>query len=187
MTAYEEATMIETMTIASYIKDRLDLPAYDTKKLQKLVYFTQAWSLGWTGRRVFADDFEAWPDGPVVRKLYAAQAYGSVPGFDGDLPDDVRALIESVIAHYGHLTYKQLVDLTHEHTPWVEARGDLGPSTPSRVRLDRETMRRFYTREAIEGRGPERLALAAPADSATVMELVMRSRVRWSEALLKLA
>lgn len=39
-------------------------------KLQKLVYYAQAWSLVWDEQPLFPDDFEAWANGPVVRSLY---------------------------------------------------------------------------------------------------------------------
>ncbi len=39
-------------------------------KLQKLVYYSQAWYLGNRKEELFSDDIEAWPHGPVIRSLY---------------------------------------------------------------------------------------------------------------------
>jgi hypothetical protein len=39
-------------------------------KLQKLVYYSQAWHLVWDEEALFADHIEAWANGPVVPKLY---------------------------------------------------------------------------------------------------------------------
>src|SRR6185369_5131439 len=40
-------------------------------KLQKLVYYAQAWNLALNdGRALFDDDFEAWVHGPVIFDLY---------------------------------------------------------------------------------------------------------------------
>src|SRR5258708_570857 len=39
-------------------------------KLQKLVYYSQAWGLVWDERPLFAEQIEAWANGPVVRDLY---------------------------------------------------------------------------------------------------------------------
>lgn len=36
-----------------------------TWKLQKLCYYAQAWHLAWTGNPIFAEDFQAWSNGPV--------------------------------------------------------------------------------------------------------------------------
>lgn len=41
-----------------------------TIKLQKLVYYCQAWSLVWTESPLFDDRIEAWANGPVVPSLY---------------------------------------------------------------------------------------------------------------------
>ena len=39
-------------------------------KLQKLVYYAQAWSLALNNEELFADDFQAWVHGPVLVSLY---------------------------------------------------------------------------------------------------------------------
>jgi uncharacterized phage-associated protein len=41
-------------------------------KLQKLVCYSQAWSLVWDEKRLFPARIEAWANGPVVTKLYQA-------------------------------------------------------------------------------------------------------------------
>jgi len=41
-------------------------------KLQKLVYYSQAWHLVWEDKRLFSDRIEAWANGPVVPNLYPA-------------------------------------------------------------------------------------------------------------------
>jgi len=42
-----------------------------TMKLQKLVYYCQAWSLAWDGVPLFDEDFQAWANGPVCPELFA--------------------------------------------------------------------------------------------------------------------
>ena len=39
-------------------------------KLQKLVYYSQAWSLVWDEKPLFRAQIEAWANGPVVPPLY---------------------------------------------------------------------------------------------------------------------
>ena len=39
-------------------------------KLQKLLYYVQAWSYGIRNKPMFAGDFEAWIHGPVNRTIY---------------------------------------------------------------------------------------------------------------------
>lgn len=44
----------------------------DSWSLQKLTYYSQAWSLAWDSDPLFEEKFEAWSDGPVSRKLFQA-------------------------------------------------------------------------------------------------------------------
>ena len=39
-------------------------------KLQKLVYYCQAWSLAWDDKPLFDEDFEAWANHPVCPELF---------------------------------------------------------------------------------------------------------------------
>ena len=40
-----------------------------TWKLQKLCYYSQAWSLVWDEEPLFSEDIQAWAHGPVIPKL----------------------------------------------------------------------------------------------------------------------
>ncbi len=40
------------------------------KKLQKLLYYAQAWSLVLRDKKLFDDKIEAWIHGPAIRKVY---------------------------------------------------------------------------------------------------------------------
>lgn len=52
-------------------------------KLQKLVYYCQAWHLAWDGEPLFRESIEAWANGPVVPALYEAHrgVFRVGPGF----------------------------------------------------------------------------------------------------------
>ena len=41
-------------------------------KLNKLVYFAQAWSLEKLGKPLFEEEVEAWQHGPVIPSVYTA-------------------------------------------------------------------------------------------------------------------
>jgi len=41
-------------------------------KLQKLIYFAQAWHLANTGEPLFREDMQAWTHGPVVPSVWHA-------------------------------------------------------------------------------------------------------------------
>ena len=61
--------------VAEYILQKhaaaeLDRLAMTAMKLQKLVYYCQAWHLAWEGRALFPEAIQAWASGPVCPALY---------------------------------------------------------------------------------------------------------------------
>jgi uncharacterized phage-associated protein len=127
-----------------------------TRTVQKLVYYTQAWSLAWNGHGVFSEPIEAWKDGPVVRRLYSA--HPAIPEGNPDaLTRDEKAIVDAVMAFYGHLTVDQLVELTHHELPWQRARGDVSPGAHSWAEITPGAMRSYYTTKSLTGQAtPER-------------------------------
>jgi hypothetical protein len=60
--------MAAIFDVAEYIL--ASLGAMSAMKLQKLMYYSQAWTLAWTDRPLFEEEIEAWAKGPVVPELY---------------------------------------------------------------------------------------------------------------------
>jgi uncharacterized phage-associated protein len=103
-----------------------------TMKLQKLVYYSQAWSLAWDGTPLFGDAIEAWEHGPVVRTLFEhhrGQRWirdldaGSDEALTGIQPDTIDAVLE----RYAGLSAEVLSELTHAEDPWRQARRQPDP------------------------------------------------------------
>lgn len=110
--------------VAAYVLAQLG--QMGTMKLQKLIYYCQAWSVVWDERPLFDETIEAWEHGPVVRELYAQHRrqpfVASLPKGDATTLDaDQRATIDAVLRVYGHRTDWWLRRLTHAERPWVDA------------------------------------------------------------------
>ena len=60
--------MTSVFDIAKYILEKYE--SLPTMKLQKLVYYSQAWSLAWDNEPLFYEEIKAWANGPVVEELY---------------------------------------------------------------------------------------------------------------------
>jgi uncharacterized phage-associated protein len=118
-------------------------------KLQKLVYYCQAWSLVWEDRPLFHERIEAWANGPVVPELYE-QHRGSfvvseVPKGNPDvLEANDRTTIDAVLNYYGGKSAQWLSDLTHKEDPWVNARRGVLPGEPSRREITLSGMAEYY-------------------------------------------
>ena len=120
-----------------------------TWKLQKLVYYSQAWSLVWDDIPLFNESIEAWANGPVVRELFDSHrgqfTVSNIPlGNPNNLTDDEKETITSVLDYYGDRSSQYLSDLTHMEDPWKLAR----KGTPDRRRSNRiislESMAEYY-------------------------------------------
>lgn len=122
--------MATVNNVAKYILEQL----HDTThmKLQKLLYYTQAWSLVWDERPLFNARIEAWANGPVVPSIYSAfrgcfkVSASNLPEADSSqLTPDERETIDGVLAYYGDKPSQWLSDLTHMEPPWRNARKGL--------------------------------------------------------------
>ena len=118
-------------------------------KLQKLVYYAQAWSLVWDEEPLFDEVIEAWANGPVVRELYERhRGQFRVTRWNGN-PDALsRAQKESVNAilkFYGKMSSQELSDLTHREKPWADARQGLDPGERANREITLSAMAEYYS------------------------------------------
>lgn len=118
-------------------------------KLQKLVYYAQAWSLALRDEPLFPEKIKAWVHGPVVPQLYHRfKDFGAGPiNLKPDLPAidaDEQDLLDDVLEVYLGFSSWDLERLTHDEEPWQEARAGLAPDEPSDAEISTETMGRFY-------------------------------------------
>lgn len=118
-------------------------------KLQKLVYYSQAWHLVWEDEPLFGERIEAWANGPVVRELYDAhRGQFTVSAWPKGNPSAFtaaqRSSIDAIVDNYGDKTAFWLSELTHRESPWRDARGDLGPSDRSSHEITPATMAEYY-------------------------------------------
>lgn len=119
-------------------------------KLEKLCYYSQAWSLVWDERPLFGEKFQAWENGPVCPELYARHRgeFNVTPGeFRGDpgvLDQSQRDTVDAVLGYYGTLSAYELSTLTHREAPWKDARGDIEPGQRSNNVISNASMAEYY-------------------------------------------
>lgn len=101
-------------------------------KLQKLLYYSQAYHLRDHRVPLFHEAIYAWEHGPVVPQIYRKYknfGYLTIPHTDFEyadlitneqkLNDDEIATINEVWEQLGHLDGKTLEELTHQEDPWL--------------------------------------------------------------------
>ena len=127
----------------------------NNKKLQKLVYYAQAWYVTFIEEKLFDDVIEAWVHGPAVRNLYRKyKKYGFEAITDNvdeniinTIPAKTKSILDSVWDAYGKLDADYLEILTHSEEPWLEARNKLAPHESSSNEISLDTMKKFYSKK----------------------------------------
>lgn len=140
--------MPKVLDVASYILSICG--PMTAMKLQKLVYYSQAWHLVWDSELLFEDSIEAWAYGPIVPRLYEAHRGAfKVSELDGGNPDllseSEKETIDRVCEYYGKYNAQQLSDLTHSEEPWNKARRGLDPLARSNNAIRPEWMDAYYS------------------------------------------
>jgi uncharacterized phage-associated protein len=141
--------MASAIDVAKYILEKRG--ETETMKLQKLVYYSQAWNLVWADEPIFDEDIEAWINGPVVRELYALHR--------GEIKIDSEALdkgdssvltprecktIDKIVDFYGKHSSFYLSQLTHDEKPWQYAREGLSPDERGSKPISPADMKEYY-------------------------------------------
>ncbi|MBQ9493089.1 MAG: DUF4065 domain-containing protein [Oscillibacter sp.] len=134
------------------------------KKLQKLCYYAQAWSLALYDKPLFKGKFRAWVHGPVNKKLWKEFqdiSYRKITVSDFKDPErdlkfqslqkEEKEFLRRVWATYGQYSGSELEILTHRERPWLEQRTGLNPFENSDRVISPESMRDFYRGLYIQG------------------------------------
>lgn len=139
------ATVFDT---ARYILEKLS--PMSTMKLQKLCYYCQAWSLVWDDAELFSEEFEAWANGPVCKKLYDATrgkfnvTAKDEPGDSNNLSENQKDSINLVLDYYAKHNAQWLSQLTHMEDPWLQARVNVPAGESSSNIITKESMALYY-------------------------------------------
>lgn len=140
--------MANVLDVASYIL--ANEGSMTTMKLQKLVYYAQAWSLVWDESPLFLHRIEAWANGPVAPTLYRSHRgkfkVSHIPrGNRRRLNQTQKETIDSILDYYGNKSSQWLSNLTHAERPWREARKGLPVGVRGHNEITRDAMMEYYS------------------------------------------
>ncbi|WP_426094058.1 Panacea domain-containing protein [Flavobacterium sp. DSR2-3-3] len=115
------------------LKQEEDMPLSNIK-LQKLLFYIQAWHLAFKKVKLFNGDFQAWVHGPVNRQIYdrfnsSKYLYSEINITDiqdleviAKLTDEEILHINKVLEVYAPYSGVDLEEMTHKEEPWISAR-----------------------------------------------------------------
>lgn len=132
-------------------------------KLQKLLFYCDAYHLAYFDRELVSDKFQAWVHGPVCRKVYDSFKDKSVLYADisycyneGDidvdaefekLTSDQKSLLKDVLSTLSTWTGLELERATHSEAPWRSARIGYGEADKCEIDISKSETESFYKNE----------------------------------------
>lgn len=152
---------IKTTDVAAYFlakaQEHGDLITH--LKLQKLVYYAQAWYLALFDQLLFEEELQAWVHGPVAPSLYNLyKEYGWMPITEKVAMPDINEEkiykhLDEVYEVFGGFTAFELERMTHEETPWINARGGIPNDIQSTNIINPDDMKNYYHQLIMSGNG----------------------------------
>lgn len=139
----------KVLHVASYILAKMG--DVSTWKLQKLVYYSQAWNLVWNDFPLFEEPIQAWANGPVCPVLYEQHKgrflinNSHISGDFSKLTKQEIETIDKVIEFYGGYSGQELSDISHSERPWMDARRGLEITERGNHVITHEAMSEFYS------------------------------------------
>jgi uncharacterized phage-associated protein len=139
--------MADAFDVAAYILEKRG--PMTAMKLQKLLYYAQAWSLVWDEKPLFDEKIEAWANGPVIPSLYnwhrgRYELTSCDEGNADALTEKQRDTVDAVLNFYGDKPSQWLSDLTHREDPWRDARAGLAPGERGQNEITHAAMAEYY-------------------------------------------
>lgn len=144
--------LASTINYLIFLNNKSDRKDFTNKKLQKLLYYSQAWNLVLRDKALFKEDFEAWVHGPAIPVVYqqykncgscVIEAEVEEKDFK-NLSDEERNIIDEVWKVYGKHDANYLELLTHNEAPWQQARNGHESYEASKNIIEKEKMKRYY-------------------------------------------
>lgn len=140
------------LDVANWFINQFDKEAGDVVthlKLQKLLYYSDAWAQTLLGNPLFSEEIEAWAHGPVVREVFNVfrdsgweplNATRELVEFDEEVEDVLNQVLES----YGDVSAKTLEFMTHQDRPWIDARKGLPPEARCENIIPKQAIKDYF-------------------------------------------
>jgi uncharacterized phage-associated protein len=126
-------------------------------KLQKLLYYAQGWFLAKNDRPLFGETLRAWVRGPVVYEVWSRFRDYRWEPIGGKLarpklPSSVERHLHQIVEDYWDYSAYTLENMTHQESPWLNARQGIAKDTPSSAPILLEDIHAHFTRLLAHGR-----------------------------------
>ncbi|MBN1961621.1 MAG: DUF4065 domain-containing protein [Deltaproteobacteria bacterium] len=133
--------------IAAYILQNQG--AMSTMKLQRLMYYLQAWHITLRGKPLYQEKILAWAFGPIVYELFKEHhrlfMVSQWPLGDAKkVVENDADFIMAVLSYYGKYNSEKLSEIINSEEPWQQARKAFMIASDSEQIITHEAMQAFY-------------------------------------------
>lgn len=143
---------VELIADVFIYKSKAENKIITNKKLQKVIYYGQAWNIVYDDIPLFGDAIEAWVHGPTVRKIYNKYRHFGFNPIVVTIDENplqtinkwAQSLLNNVWNVYGKYDADYLEMLTHSESPWQKAREGLEISDLCDTIISLDEMRNYY-------------------------------------------
>lgn len=136
--------------VAYYILTELGY--ISTMKLQKLCYYSQAYSLVKNNKELFPEDFQAWVNGPVCKELYEIHKNMFIINSDifsnkktKKVSEEGKKCIDLVLLKMSNFSGNELSEISHNESPWKTLRKPLKKDEKSDAVITKESIKKYYS------------------------------------------
>lgn len=135
-------------TAAHILRKTGSIPAM---KLQRLIYYSQAWALAWDNAPLFSEPIQAWANGPISPALYNVHCDEYLATInmvmikqEGQLSAAQIETINTVLDFYEKHSSQSLGDQTKSEPPWTLARIGIPADDRGYGNISHNSMRQYY-------------------------------------------
>ncbi len=123
--------------------------------LQKLLYYAQGVYLAKYNVPLFEEDCQAWVHGPVYETVYGMfrdfkynpiddERFAVLKGQHAYLKNEAIAVLDVVLTSFGLYSGKALECITHQESPWLEARQEVDPCKKTQNIMEKDSIKRYF-------------------------------------------
>ena len=156
--------MIDYKTLANYIimKCNKDNKEISNLKLQKMVFYCQAYHIAKYREQLIDNKFEAWKHGAVLPALYNDYSYlgynnkqkyekKEYDNIRSDLGEYLTGFLDKIINEFSDMTASEIRELNHSEEPWKEARRGYEPDDSCNEIIKEDTIYKYYSQLLYKG------------------------------------
>jgi uncharacterized phage-associated protein len=131
----------------------------ELNRLHGLVYFAQVWFVGFENKFLFEEDFEAWPNGPVIPQLEGRLEEFrddlSVIGVDlPKLPSEVENHLEGIMDGFWDYSTDEMECMIRKEDPYIDAWA-VAEHEGREITIPRSQIQNYYTQIMAHGADDE--------------------------------